>query len=232
MSGSIHFESIPGLIGYPAMHEVMTGALQKRIAGEIPDTVFFLEHEPVITRGRGLQHVPGLDRARHSVVNTQLLGQAGIPLVDCERGGDLTYHGPGQLVIYPILKISDLGAFLRGMEQAVVNVLSRLGLQAEGRENAAGVWVGERKVASLGIAVKKWVTWHGIAINVVNDLAPFQLMNPCGFEASVMTNVRDLLSERGLVAGSGVDLKNWRGYWERELRGQTERLQSSVYYGN
>jgi lipoyl(octanoyl) transferase len=119
---------------------------------------------------------------------------------ESERGGDLTYHGPGQLVIYPIFKLDghgfapkhDVAGFLRKLEQIFVDDLKALGLAADARENATGVWVGEKKVASIGVAIRKWVTYHGVAINVTNDLKPFHLISPCGFSPEVMTRLKDL----------------------------------------
>ncbi len=125
---------------------------------------------------------------------------AGVEFCESERGGDLTYHGPGQLVIYPICKLDgtgfgarhDIGGFIRKLERVLIDELGARGLVAESRENASGVWIGGRKIASVGIAVKKWVTYHGAAINIVNNLAPFALISPCGFSSDVMTSLRHL----------------------------------------
>jgi lipoate-protein ligase B len=197
-SEAIQFRSIPGLTAYAAAREVQLELVEKRVRGEIPDTVLLLEHEPVVTRGRGLQWT-GVARERAMPLGPL---PPGIAFSETERGGDLTYHGPGQLVIYPIIKLDgsqpwapyhDVAAFLRRFEQLVIEELRALGLaQAGARENATGVWVGDHKIASMGIAVRKWVTFHGMAINVVNDLAPFHLMSPCGYAPEVMTRLKDL----------------------------------------
>ena len=201
----MQFRSLPGLISYSAARELQLSLVESRAAGEIEDTILFLEHEPVITRGRGLQFT-GAPRPRHMPVPVVL--PEGMAFSESERGGDLTYHGPGQLVIYPIVKINhDIGAFLRGFEQIVIDELATRGLTAEARESATGVWVGDRKIASMGIAVRKWVTYHGLAINIVNDLQPFHLISPCGFAPEVMTRVSDLLPV-------GED---WRADWEGAL---------------
>jgi lipoate-protein ligase B len=155
----------------------------------------------VVTRGKGLQFTGDLSRPRAMPILQPL--PASIPLVDCERGGDLTYHGPGQLVIYPICKLDgsgwgprrDVEGFLRKVEQLVIDELQARGLSAGIRHQATGVWVGERKIASMGIAVRRWVTYHGMAINLVNDLSPFLWISPCGFQGEVMTRYLDLIPD-------------------------------------
>ncbi|MGZ3696949.1 MAG: lipoyl(octanoyl) transferase LipB [Bdellovibrionota bacterium] len=181
----MQYRSLPGLVSYAAARELQLELVEKRARGEIGDTVLFLEHEPVITRGRGLQWT-GAARERQMPLGAL---PEGIAYSESERGGDLTYHGPGQLVIYPILQIEDVTRYLRALEQATIDVLATFGLAGESREGATGVWVGQHKIASLGIAVRRWVTYHGLALNVVNDLAPFHLISPCGFRPEVMTNL-------------------------------------------
>lgn len=208
----MQFRSLPGLTPYERARELQLSLVESRAADEIEDTVLFLEHEPVITRGRGLQFT-GAPRARHMPVPVEL--PPGIAFAESERGGDLTYHGPGQLVVYPIFKLDgkgfgpnhDLGGFLRRFEQVFIDELGARGFKAESRENAAGVWVEDRKIASMGIAVRKWVTYHGMAINITTDLKPFHLFSPCGFASDVMTRFADL-------APSGED---WRSDWEASI---------------
>jgi lipoate-protein ligase B len=195
---SVDFRSLPGLISYEAGRKLQLDLVERRAREEIADTVLFLEHEPVITRGRGLQFSPSRHE-RHMPFAPGMLPQ-GVAFAESERGGDLTYHGPGQLVIYPICKLDgrgigpdhDVTGFLRKFEQAVIDVLGEWGIKARAAEGATGIWVGERKVASLGIAVRKWVTYHGMAINCVNDLSPFKLISPCGFAPEVMSRLEDL----------------------------------------
>lgn len=195
-SGSLHFRSLPGLTSYEDARALQLELVELRAKDEIPDTILFLEHEPVITQGRGLQFT-GTPRPRHMPLPGTL--PSNIAFAESERGGDLTYHGPGQLVIYPICKLDGLGfgprhdvtAFLRKIESVLIQLLASYGLQAEARETATGVWVHDKKIASIGIAVRKWVTYHGIAINVVNDLKPFHLISPCGFSPEVMTRLAD-----------------------------------------
>ena len=192
----MQFRSLPGLIPYEEARRLQHQLVEERAIDQIPDTVLFLEHFPVITRGRGLQWT-GADRPKQMPVPLGLPPEIGF--CETERGGDLTYHGPGQLVIYPIVKLDgsglgpkrDVAGFLRKLERVLIAVLLDLGLKAEARENATGIWIGERKLASIGIAVRKWVTYHGVAINGVNDLSPFHLISPCGFSPEVMTRLQD-----------------------------------------
>lgn len=193
----MHFLSLSHYIPYEKARELQLKLVELRVADKIPDTVLFLEHEPVITRGRGLQW-SGKKRPSHLPLRFPLPPE--IAYVETERGGDLTYHGPGQLVVYPICKLDgkgfaprqDVGGFLRKLENSVIEALKRWEITAHTLENATGVWVGDHKLASIGIAVKKWVTYHGIAMNCVNDLMPFQWISPCGFHPEVMTRLQDL----------------------------------------
>jgi lipoyl(octanoyl) transferase len=209
----MQFRSLPGLTSYEEARRLQLELLERRGRGEIEDTVLFLEHEPVITRGRGLQFT-GEARPRHMPVPAL---PPSVAFAESERGGDLTYHGPGQLVIYPIFKLDgshgfaprhDVAGFLRTFERVLIDELATLGVGATARESATGVWVGERKLASIGIAVRKWVTWHGMAINVVNDLTPFHLISPCGFSPDVMVRLADLAAVPG----------DWRAWLEARLQ--------------
>jgi lipoate-protein ligase B len=222
MLSIMQFWSLSGLTPYENARLIQLKLLELRAADRISDTVLFLEHEPVITQGRGLQFT-GTPRPRHMPVPVQL--PPGVSFAESERGGDLTFHGPGQLVIYPIVKLDgkgfgphhDIGGFLRKFEQVLIDELASRGIQAESRENAAGVWAGNRKVASMGIAIRKWVTYHGMAVNCVNDLKYFQLISPCGFSPEVMTKLSDLLND--------YDVKNWRTDLEQAF---ARRMSDSV----
>jgi lipoate-protein ligase B len=225
----MQFWSLSGLTPYENARLIQLKLLELRAADQIPDTVLFLEHESVITQGRGLQFT-GTPRPRHMPVPVQL--PPGVSFAESERGGDLTFHGPGQLVIYPIVKLDgngfgpnhDIGGFLRKFEQVLIDELGARGLQAESRENAAGVWVGNRKIASMGIAIRKWVTYHGMAINCVNDLKYFQLISPCGFSPEVMTRMSDLLKD--------YDLKNWRSDLEQAFARRMSALSGTDQAGS
>jgi lipoyl(octanoyl) transferase len=154
-----------------------------RIAGELDhDVLLLLEHPPVITLGRG-------SRAAH------VLQADGVEIYEVERGGDVTFHGPGQLVGYPILDLTapphrqDLHWYLRTLEEALIDALQALGVPAERRAGFTGVWTGGRKIASLGVHVKQWVTWHGFALNVSTDLSSFERIVPCGIDGVEMTSI-------------------------------------------
>src|SRR5262249_28523988 len=153
-------------------------------AGGAPDTLILVEHPHVITLGR----------ARDARAN--LVAPGDVPVVEIERGGDVTYHGPGQLVAYPIVALGDgerdLHRFLRSLEDGIIGTLAALGVAAGRRAGATGVWVDGRKVASIGISCRRWVTFHGLALNVATDLGYFARINPCGFDAAVMTSVAEL----------------------------------------
>ena len=174
-------------------------ALQERVraarqAGAVPDTVLLLEHPPVYTRGRRSQ--PG-----ELAMGEDWYRMQGIDIVDVDRGGKVTYHGPGQLVGYPIMRVDDVVAFVRTMERAIVAALADEGLQArtrtpEGRDYT-GVWTGDRKIASIGVHVARGVTTHGFAVNADNDLQPFGWVVACGLPEVRMTS---LAGETSLAA--------------------------------
>jgi lipoyl(octanoyl) transferase len=148
-----------------------------------PDEVWFLEHPPVFTQGQA-------GKAEH------VLAPGDIPVVQSDRGGQITYHGPGQLVVYFLLDLNRLGYGIRSLvtrlEQAIVGCLDGYGIAAEPRSDAPGVYVAGAKIASLGLRVRKGLTYHGIALNVAMDLSPFQRINPCGFAGMAMTQVSAL----------------------------------------
>jgi lipoyl(octanoyl) transferase len=173
-----------GRTRYADAHALQQELVAERIDGRVGDLLLLTEHEPVITTGRGTP----LEEQR-------LLGASGIPVVEVERGGEATYHGPGQLVAYPILALPperrDLHRYLRDLEEAVIGVLAEFELEGTRRPGLTGVWLGERKVCSIGVAVRRWVTWHGLALNLHTDLEPFRRFHPCGLAPSVMTRLAD-----------------------------------------
>jgi lipoate-protein ligase B len=158
----------------------------RRQRDEIPDTLILVEHPHVITLGRGTH-------------KENVLAPGDTPLFEIERGGDVTYHGPGQLVGYPILLLRpeerDLHIYLRNLEEALLRTVARFGITGARKEAWTGVWTagGERKLASIGVAVKRWVTLHGFALNVSTDLGRFASINPCGLEATVMGSMQSVL---------------------------------------
>lgn len=175
-----------GVLAYPEAHALQKDLARRRGLGEAEDTLLFVEHPHVFTVGR---------RGREL---TNVLDAGGVPVVLVERGGDVTYHGPGQVVAYPVLQLPegrrDAPAFLRHLEGWVIDALAQLGVPgAERSPGFSGVFCQGKKVASAGVAItERWVTWHGIALNVATDLAWFHRINPCGLSASVMTTVTAL----------------------------------------
>ncbi len=161
--------------------------LDERIQGRGQDTLLLVEHDPVITLGR-----------RRSAASN-VLSPGDLPVLQVERGGDVTWHGPGQLVAYPVWALPegrrDLHRHLRELEEAVIRTCSEFGLRAERDERNTGAWIDGRKVCSVGIACRRWVCYHGLALNVAPDLAAFSTIHPCGFEAGVMTSMEDALGE-------------------------------------
>jgi lipoyl(octanoyl) transferase len=150
---------------------------------ESSDEVWFLEHPPVFTLGMNA-------RAEH------LLAVGDIPVIAIDRGGQVTYHGPGQLVVYPLLDLARMGlgvrALVEGIERAVVAVLADWGVEAYGKRDAPGVYVGPRKIASVGLRIRRGRSYHGLALNVAMDLEPFTRINPCGYAGLQMTQLSEL----------------------------------------
>jgi lipoyl(octanoyl) transferase len=166
--------------------------VEERKAGTVPDTLLVVEHPHVFTLGR----------RRESQQN--VIAPGDVEVLEIERGGDVTYHGPGQLVAYPIVLLGDgerdLHRFLRNLEEAVIQTCARVGLAADREPGKTGVWTtnatgARKKLCSMGIACRKWVTFHGLALNVTTDLSYFARINPCGFEASVMSSLARELGE-------------------------------------
>ncbi len=177
-----------GRVEYRDALELQAGLRARVQAGELDDVLVLLEHPPVYTLGRRSE--PGDLPMGESWYLSQ-----GIDVVRTDRGGKLTYHGPGQLVGYPVLRVRDVVAFVRTMERAIVAALAEFGI--EGREYT-GVWAGERKLASIGIHVSRGVSAHGFAVNVTNDLAPFTWVVACGLPSVSMTSVAQEGSPEGL----------------------------------
>ncbi len=196
---------------YADAHALQQELLARRVDDDVGDLLLLTEHEPVITVGRG---TPAEEQ--------RVLAATGIPVVEVERGGEATYHGPGQLVAYPILKLAegqrDLHRYLRALEEVVIGVLSELAVEGTRRPGLTGVWIGDRKVCSIGVAVRRWVTWHGLALNLHTDLAPFRRFHPCGLASDVMTRVAEHaeLPPTNLL-GEVLIVKHFCRVFEREL---------------
>ena len=189
MSVIVHIE---GFVPYTVGQTLQTELLALRIAQRIPDIVLVLQHEAVITVGRAR------DAHQHILPNNQL------PVVEVRRGGDVTLHAPGQWVAYPIVQLTDarrdLLDHMRRLESAVIATLETYGLQGQRDARNTGVWMPNPvgtplKVCSVGIACRKWVTWHGLALNWDMDLSLYASLNPCGFSSEVMTRAQDWLTQ-------------------------------------
>jgi lipoate-protein ligase B len=182
-----------GLIEYQDALRLQEDLVRRRCDGGGGDALLLLEHPPVFTLGRG-------GDAGH------LLNPREVPVYRVSRGGGVTFHGPGQLVGYPILALAshgrDVHAYLRRLEAVLVAALSQLGITAQRLDGLTGVWVGEKKIASIGVGVRRWVTYHGFALNVHPELSYFSDIIPCGLAGVRMTSVRELLGRRVALAAA------------------------------
>lgn len=176
-----------GTLGYADALELQRSAARARISGAIAqDLLLLVEHPPVVTLGRTA-------KAANLTSSPELLRERGVELFEVERGGDVTFHGPGQLVGYPIIDLKrhkqDLHWYLRQVEASLIRGLAEYGIAAERNAGLTGVWTGGRKIASIGVHARDWVTWHGFALNVTTDLDYFGLIVPCGIQGVVMTSI-------------------------------------------
>jgi len=179
-----------GIVPYADALELQRKLHAQRVAGAIPDTLLLLEHPPVITLGKAF-HPEHLRYAR------EFYAQQGIELHPTDRGGDVTCHNPGQLVGYPIFDVAqhgrDLHKFLRDLEQAIIDALRAFGVEGHRESGYTGVWVGDAKIAAIGVKVTKWVSMHGFALNVNNGLRLFQTIVPCGIADRPVTSLQQVL---------------------------------------
>lgn len=181
-----------GPVDYATMLERQQAARGAVASGDMGSTLFLLEHPPTITLGRNAL-------ADHVLCDSAGLDRAGVRLITTDRGGDVTYHGPGQLVAYPVLDLKQwtpsVDWYLRALEETVIHVLDSYGLTGERIPEYTGVWVGGAKVAAVGIAVKQWVSWHGFALNVNPNMDHWRLIIPCGIKNRPVTSLAALLPE-------------------------------------
>jgi lipoyl(octanoyl) transferase len=190
-----------GSTPYAEALELQRAIAARRITGEIPeDVLLLLEHPPVVTLGRA-------SKSAHLTSSPAFLASRGVELFEVERGGDVTFHGPGQLVGYPIFDLKrhreDLHWYLRRVEEALIVALARCGIAAERNPGYTGVWTRGRKIASIGVHARDWVTWHGFALNVTTDLSYFDLIVPCGISDVQMTSVAKEIGTAGGIADVG-----------------------------
>jgi len=181
-----------GVVSYAEALELQRRVAAARISGELSqDILLLLEHNPVVTLGRS-------SKEKHLVASGEFLAKRGVELFEVERGGDVTFHGPGQLVGYPIIDLKrhkqDLHWYLRQVEEGLIRAVAPLGITGERSAGYTGVWTEGRKLASIGVHARDWVTWHGFALNVTTDLAYFDLIVPCGIAAVQMTSIARELS--------------------------------------
>ncbi len=191
------FETL-GRRAFRAAWEEQTRRHEEVRSGTRPSTVLFVEHDPVVTLGKRPSAWANV------LADDAKLRERGIDVVRIDRGGDVTYHGPGQLVAYPIVRLHDVGVGVRDyvhlLEQAIIDTLGTYGVAGHRDPGAIGVWVerpaGEAaKVAAIGVSVRRWVTMHGLALNVTTDLDPFSLIVPCGLSGRPVTSLREILGE-------------------------------------
>jgi len=192
-----------GRLPYGDALELQRSIARDRISGAIPqDVLLLVEHPPVVTLGRG-------SKEKNLVASPEFLQSKGVEVFEVERGGDVTFHGPGQLVGYPIIDLKrhrqDLHWYLRKIEEALINCLADYGIHAERNPAFTGVWTHGRKIASIGVHARDWVTWHGFALNVTTDLSYFDLIIPCGIDGVVMTSIA---RELGLEDVSAQDVRD------------------------
>ncbi|MBI2407645.1 MAG: lipoyl(octanoyl) transferase LipB [Gemmatimonadetes bacterium] len=189
-----------GVMPYADALALQRAAAKARLSGSLADDLLLVvEHPPVITLGRST-------KAGNLLASSEQLAARGVELFEVERGGDVTFHGPGQLVGYPIVNLErhtqDLHWYLRQLEEVMIRALASFDIAATRNPGKTGVWVRNRKIASIGVHARQWVTWHGFALNVTTDLSYFDLMIPCGIPDVVMTSVERELLE----AATGVCL--------------------------
>ncbi len=190
-SNKVYIADYLGIIPYELALKLQQGLMRARTKGKVPDVLLLLQHPPVFTIGqfRGEKDI---------IVPPEVLTQQGIAVFHTRRGGSITYHGPGQLVGYPILNLKENGLGVREyiwkLEEVIIKLLLSLGIQGHREARyLAGVWVDEKKVCSIGISVSRYITMHGFALNVSNDLHHFEYINPCGVKGNVMTSISKLL---------------------------------------
>jgi len=202
MSGPILQHVSLGRSDYRAALALQRRLHARRKAAEIGDLLVLTEHEPVLTIGRGASD-------RFLRVPLAELERRGIGLVPTEPGGDITYHGPGQLVAYPIVDLrghgQDLHQYIRRLEETAICLIALYGIRGERRPGTAGVWVGARKIASVGVYVSRWTTMHGIAMNVSTELSAFDLIHPCGMVGMQATSVADMLGSSPSIEEAELD---------------------------
>ncbi len=182
-----------GLMDYGKAWDLQHDLWSRRVQGELPDLLLLLEHPHVITLGRR-------GNRSHLIVSPEVLEAMKIPIFHVERGGDITYHGPGQMMVYPILDLKDYGyrliRYIDQLEEVILHVLKDFGIDGRRDPSNRGVWVNSDKIASIGVAIKRWVSFHGFSLNYETDLKYFDLINPCGLEGKKVTSMAKILGKK------------------------------------
>ncbi len=189
-------------VEYPEALRIQRELVRRRSQGEIPDTVWYLEHPPVVTWGAG----GGRDHLR---LPAEAIEARGVRLFPADRGGDVTYHGPGQLVGYPIVSLGtdrDLHRYLRSIEEAVIRALAAWEIPAGRVKGRTGVWVGGAKICAIGVRVSRWVASHGFALNIARDLGGFELIVPCGIDDAGVTSIERELEGTARACPDAVEV--------------------------
>jgi lipoate-protein ligase B len=182
-----------GRTNYKETWQLQKKLVDLRYQKKIADSILCTEHEPVITMGRGATR-------GNLLVPSVELKKRGVELFEVERGGDITFHGPGQAVVYPVMDLNNYGRdmhqYLRWLERAVIGTLQDFGLESGLKPGMTGVWINDRKVAAIGVAVSHWITYHGLALNVTTDLEYFKLINPCGITEFQVGSMEQFLNQK------------------------------------
>jgi lipoyl(octanoyl) transferase len=213
-----------GRVPYAAALELQRERIAQRKAGEIPDTLLLLEHPHVYTLGRNA-------RKENLLFSRERLAALGAEVFETDRGGDVTYHGPGQLVGYPILDLTqhrrDLAWYMRSLEEVFIRVAADFGVNAGRLVKCPGVWVGDAKLVAMGVHVSRWVTSHGFAFNVSTDLSYFDHIVPCGIRDKQVTSLEKLLGRR-VEAASVTDsvIKHFGQAFELEMEPERSKVES------
>lgn len=188
-----------GTVGYQEALDLQAGLVERRRRGDVGDLLLLLEHPPVITLGVKTRHT-----RTNIVASDAQLAAAGVAVFQSGRGGDVTYHGPGQLVGYPIFDLNphrrDVHRYVRDIEEALILAAASLGVSATRVPGLTGIWAGRDKVAAIGVRISRWITSHGFALNVSTNLSHFDLIVPCGIQGRGVTSLEELLGRQVAMA--------------------------------
>jgi lipoate-protein ligase B len=213
-----------GMVDYQKALDLQLSLIEKRRKEEIEDVLLLLEHPPTFTMGSS-------GKTEHLLKSQDELKRRGIHFEIISRGGDITYHGPGQLVGYPILDLDwfdrDIHQYLRNIEETIIRALGDFKIKAERIKGFTGVWVNQEKIASIGVGIKKWITYHGFALNVNTDLSYFDMMVPCGIPNVKMTSMKQLLGNRNNLKMAHVEtsiINSFSKVFRRKLGGEQKAL--------